>query len=77
MYEDQEFVDGILRAAEQEKASEYAASHGIDVTQANWMALKEMSQQGQHFDLRLAGGVYRFASIPSASRNCLSIPVPE
>ncbi|RAK88289.1 hypothetical protein BO79DRAFT_287780 [Aspergillus costaricaensis CBS 115574] len=58
----EEFLIGLLAAMEAGNPTEYCAGRGYDVTQPTiWEAFVMMGTAGPHFDLRLAGGVYRFA----------------
>ncbi|KAE8153214.1 hypothetical protein BDV25DRAFT_137118 [Aspergillus avenaceus] len=57
-----EFLLGLINAINDEDAAGFGASRGYDVSQVtNWEALMKMATPGPYFDLRLAGGAYRFA----------------
>ncbi|EAW17006.1 uncharacterized protein NFIA_003620 [Aspergillus fischeri NRRL 181] len=57
---DDEFLMGLLDAVQKDTATDYTKTHGFDFKEINWRIIKEMSKPGPHFDLRMAGGVYRF-----------------
>lgn len=59
-YTDGRFLVGLVDALDEEKGQEYLAQNGIRLNADDMKRLDVLSTPGPDFDIRFAGGAYRF-----------------